>query len=296
LAVLASSRRPVAQSLTYSKGQNVSPAFEGWQTRDDGSSSFVFGYMNANWDEEVNVPIGPDNTFGPAGADAGQPTHFLPNRNRFAFRVPVPPEFGSQELVWTLTSHGVTEKAYASLRADYFIDDIVIASETGALGPGATDPTVRANRPPSVTVEGGKTRQVRVNQPLALVAQVTDDGIPKAPGQGEPLPTAADLARLLREPPRRITVEKSLGLHLSWFVYRGEGRVTFDPLQVKVWEDTRVGANSPWAPLWVAPPLPVDNRWMAQARFDTPGNYVLRARADDGGLLADADVSVMVTK
>jgi len=25
--------------------------------------------------------------------------------------------------------------------------------------------------------------------------------------------------------------------------------VTFDPPQIKPWEDTRAGANSPWAPL-----------------------------------------------
>ena len=54
-------------------------------------------------------------------------------------------------------------------------------------------------------------------------------------------------------PPTRITVGKNLGLHVSWFVYRGPGTVTFDPPQVKAWEDTRAGANSPWAPLWSAP-------------------------------------------
>lgn len=294
LAVLLSGGSHSAQSLSYSKGQNVSPAFEGWETSADGVSSFLFGYMNANWEEEVDVPVGPANSFDLFGADLGQPTHFLPRRNRFVFKVPVPKDFGNQELVWTLTSHGVTEKAYASLRQDYFIDNVVIASETGALGAGSSSPTMRANKPPVVNIEGEKMRQARVGQPVSLVTIVTDDGIPKAPGQGAPLPNPAMIARRTMMPPQRITVGKSLGLHLSWFVYRGSGNVSFDPLQVKVWEDTRAGANSPWAPLWVAPPLPADNKWTTQVVFDTPGTYLLRARADDGGLLTDAQVTVTV--
>jgi hypothetical protein len=57
-------------------------------------------------------------------------------------------------------------------------------------------------------------------------------------------------------PPTRITVGKNLGLHVSWFLYRGPAPVTFDPPQIKPWEDTRAGANSPWAPLWSAPTVP----------------------------------------
>ena len=40
--------------LTYSKGQNVSPAFEGWEQAADGSRYFIFGYMNRNWEEEFD--------------------------------------------------------------------------------------------------------------------------------------------------------------------------------------------------------------------------------------------------
>jgi hypothetical protein len=134
-----------------------------------------------------------------------------------------------------------------------------------------------------------------LGSPITLVALVTDDGIPKAPGQGAPAPNPAAVARRAMLPPQRITVGKALGLHLSWFVYRGSGPVAFDPVQVKPWEDTRAGANSPWAPLWLAPPLPPDGKWVAQATFSTPGTYVLRARADDGGLLSDAEVTVEVT-
>ena len=97
-------------------------------------------------------------------------------------------------------------------------------------------------------------------------------------------------------PPYRPTVAKNLGLHLSWYVYRGGGNVTFDPDQIKAWEDTREGANSPWAPRWVAPPMPPDGKCVTTVTFDQPGTYVLRARADDGALTTDEDVTVTVTR
>lgn len=53
--------------FTYSKGQTVSPAFEGWEPNKDGSFTLYFGYMNPNWEQEFDVPIGPDNHFEPGG-------------------------------------------------------------------------------------------------------------------------------------------------------------------------------------------------------------------------------------
>jgi hypothetical protein len=257
----------------------------------------VFSYMNNNWEEELNVPVGPDNGFNLLGADLGQPTRFLPRRNRFVFKVKVPKDWGNKELVWTLKTNGVTERAYATLRQDYFMDNVVAASETGALGAGASNPTVRANKPPVVQLDGPKTRTVKVGEPLPLAAIVTDDGVPKGMiiGGGGPQPTPAMLARRANMPPQRLTVGKWLGLHMSWFVYSGPGKVSFDPVQVKVWEDTRAGANSPWAPVWVSPPVPEGGKYTANATFDTPGTYVLRARADDGALLGDEELTVTVT-
>jgi len=71
--------------------------------------------------------------------------------------------------------------------------------------------------------------------------------------------------------------------------------VTFDPEQVKSWEDTRTGANSPWAPLWTAPEMPKDGKVVVQATFADPGTYTLRGLADDGGLTGYDDIVVTVT-
>jgi hypothetical protein len=169
-----------AQSLSYTKGQNVAPAYEGWEQAADGTKYFLFGYMNRNWEEEIDVPIGPENGFNVGGADQGQPTHFLPRRNRFVFRVKVPANFGPKdELIWTLTTHGKTEKAYATLRPDYIVDDVVKASETGALGAGTSSPEVRANKPPTLSVKEIKSRTVKVSEPLTIATEVKDDGVPK---------------------------------------------------------------------------------------------------------------------
>ena len=282
---------------SFQAGQDVSPAFEGWEENPDGSFNLVFGYMNRNWQEELDVPIGEDNHFSPGAEDRGQPTHFLPRRNRFTFNVRVPADFGDQELVWTLTTRGRTELAYGSLRTDYKLDYMVIASETGALGIGVSDAESRANTPPTVTLVGDAIRRAAVGQPVTLVARVTDDDLPavrrRAPRRARDGPPTLSATQL--RPPSRITVAKVVGLHLAWFVMRGEGKVTFDPPQVKTWEDTRTGANSPWAPLFRMPAASEDGEWTVQVTFDQPGMYVLRGRADDGGLYHDADVTINVT-
>jgi hypothetical protein len=295
----------VAQSLTYSRGQNVSPAYEGWEIGADGQKYFVFGYMNRNWEEEIDVPVGPENGFNIGDPDQGQPTRFLPRRNRFVFRVPVPKGFSeTDELVWTLTTQGRTERAYASLRLDYQIDDVVRASETGALGAGSSSPEIRANKPPSIEIQGRKSLTVKVGEPVTLTAAVADDGVPKRRGSGLAGAAVANPGsrqltadtRLNRAmlPPSRVTVGKNVGLHVSWFVYRGKGRVQFTPDQIMSWEDTRVGANSPWAPVWVPPQMPPDGKVTVQVTFADPGTYVLRSRADDGALTADGHVTVTV--
>ena len=79
---------------TYTSGQHVEPAFEGWKPNPDGSFSMMFGYMNENWEEEPDVDVGEGNFFSPGEADRGQPTHFLPRRNRFTFEVTVPSDWG----------------------------------------------------------------------------------------------------------------------------------------------------------------------------------------------------------
>src|SRR5690348_16129765 len=64
----------------YLSGQDVSPMFDGWEGNADGTYSFYIGYLNRNSQEELDVPIGPDNKFDLGDGDQGQPTHFYPGR------------------------------------------------------------------------------------------------------------------------------------------------------------------------------------------------------------------------
>ena len=270
---------------SFAAGQNIAPAYEGWEQNEDGSFNLVFGYMNRNWEELIDVPVGPANGIEPAGPDQGQPTHFLPRRNRFVFRVRVPADFGDKELIWTLTTNGKTERAYATLKRDYFINNLVVQANYGASGAAGATPESDVNAAPVISVEGQSFRTVAAGAPLTVRAVVTDDGLPTA------RPLAATSPRL----PGRITTDSATGLRLSWFVYRGSGPVTFDPPQIEVWEDTREGSESPWSPGWSTPEPPEDGVWVVRATFGEPGTYVLRALAHDGGLAVSDDVVVTVT-
>ena len=268
---------------SFGFGQEVVPAYEGWERNPDGSFSLVFGTMNRNWEEELYIPIGLDNNIEPGGPDQGQPTFFLPRRNRFLFRIRVPADFGDQELVWTLTSHGETKRAYGTLKPDYFMDNNVRMANNGA---GASGELFK-NVGPMLTVDGGSTRTVKVNQPVILTAVARDDdGLPKRRSM-RPL----DPGR-----PTSLAPTSATGLRLSWFVYRGAGTVTFDPPQIKVWEDTRGNSNSPWGAGWATPEPPPDNTWVVRATASEPGTYVLRCIANDGGLTAHEDVTFVVTR
>jgi hypothetical protein len=63
---------------------------------------------------------------------------------------------------------------------------------------------------------------------------------------------------------------------------------------VKTWEDTRAFQNSPWSPFWDPPEMPEDGVVRTETIFQEPGEYVMRGRADDGGLTGHVDVTVRV--
>ena len=285
---------PLLQAETFMQSRPVWPAFEGWRPNPDGTFNLMFGYMNENWEQQPFVEIGDNNFFSPGEPDQGQPTNFFPRRNRFTFEVSVPADWGDREMVWTLNVNGVEAKAYGTLKPDYLVDNMVIASETGSLGIGVSSPESRANIPPVLTIQGDEVRTAEVGEAITLVVQLEDDGLPRS--RSSSTRSESDLLRVLFRAPQKPTVNKINALYMSWNVYRGEGRVTFDPPQTKVWKDTRVSANSPWGSLWLPPEIPDDGMVEVTATFDEPGTYVLWVRADDGGLYADGYITVNVTE
>ena len=163
------------------------------------------------------------------------------------------------------------------------MDDNVRMANNGAGVSGA----LFKNVAPVLEVRGGSTRTVKADAPVTLTAVAHDeDGLPK-PRRMRPV----DPGR-----PTSLTPIAATGLRLSWFVYRGAVPVTFDPVQTKVWEDTRANSNSPWGAGWETPEPPPDNQWVVQATFSEPGAYVLRCIAHDGALETYEDVMFVVTE
>ncbi len=272
LPMFAQPNFPTAIPQTkFNSGQDVVPSFDGWIHNKDGTITFVFGYLNRNYKEEVVLPPGPDNKVEPGNAqDQGQPTFFLPRRHAFVYRVTVPADWGQKELVWTITAHGKTEKAYASTQLEEEITPRVIMTR-GGLSPGLDDP----NKPPSVSIV--PVTSATVASPVTLTALITDDGLPKP----RVLKVRADVAPGKAQTNSAGGRPRS-GISVSWYEYRGPAKVTFAPA-----EPVRVG--TPGQPL-------VDGKAQAVANFTEPGTYVLRATADDGGLSTTADVTVTVTR
>src|SRR5271169_6350257 len=132
LAVCAAflSMSAACAQVQYARGQNVAPVFEGWERNSDDTFSMVFGYLNRNYEEEIDLPVGPANsiTLGvETVGDRGQPTHFYPRRQRFLFRVVVPKDWDpKQKVVWTLTSRGRTDVAKGWLQPEWELSPDVI--------------------------------------------------------------------------------------------------------------------------------------------------------------------------
>lgn len=264
--------------VRYASGQNVVPVFEGWEHNADGSFTMVFGYMNRNYEEEVDVPIGRDNAFEPRTPDEGQPTHFYPRRQQFMFRVKVPADWGKKDLVWTLTSHGKTEKAYGSLWPVWEIDRNMY--QQNRAGPGELG---EPDDPPSIKITGPAERTAIVGQPLSIAATVTDDGRPtpraSRSGTGN-LPTRTPpVDRVGPRPANPVTqavvrLDPGMRLGVIWVVHRRSvpAAVSFAPAK------TAVTAGSA----------------ATKVTFSQPGDYTIRAYADDGILLDSADVTILV--
>jgi len=260
----ASAQPPAPTYISQTKfnaGQDVVPVYEGWLRNADGTFTFVFGYFNRNWKEQLVIPAGPDNKLEPGPADRGQPTCFLPRRQSWIFRVQVPADWGNKELVWTLTAHGRSEKAYATLTPEEEISERIIMSG-GNLNPGEDDP----NKPPAIAI--ASIPPVTVGRPVSLTALVTDDGLPKprrAPEANRGTIPTAQSNTVMGVRPRGLTV--------TWFEYRGPAQVIFDP---------------------VGPTSATNGQASTTALFANPRTYILRATANDGALSTSADIVVTV--
>ncbi len=232
----------VNSDVRATRGQTVSPVYEGWYQQ-DGTTYGVFSYFNGNTAEVVNVPIGPQNKFEPGPIDQGQPTRFVPGKQSGMFAVPLPKDPRS-ELTWTLTVNGQTLAIPTARDSLYAITPL---KEMAGYYPGNTPPVLKlkqSGRSAQGTAGITVSRRTTVGMRLALDAWVTDDGVPP-PASGESSG---------REGRRRS------GLSVTWSVIRGADGVT-------------IAAPAPEI---------IEGRASTTATFAKPGAYLLRVRASDG--------------
>jgi hypothetical protein len=249
-----------SNNVRYARGQSVQPVFEGWEKNPDGTFSMWFGYLNRNYEERLNIPVGPNNGFN--GEDMGQTEVFEPRRSRFAFKVVVPADFPKgRDLVWTVTANGVTQKAFGSLWPVWEVDQSTISANRGSRT--AIDFDEPPNAAPRV-VNPPPKQTASVGTPLELTLQVEDDGNPRPR-----VDRGASVAGLKGRPAERPLNDS---LRVSWVQWRGPGLAKFDPRVIRV----------------------VDGKATTKVTFDKPGNYVLRGYAEDASIHTPHDVTVAV--
>jgi hypothetical protein len=240
--------------IKYSRGQNVVPVFEGWVANPDGTFSLIFGYFNRNWEENVFIPVGPDNRID-GGPDRGQPTAFTPRRERNKFEIIVPKDFGTKEVVWTLTSRGKTERAFGALVPQEVLTRRMVLANTGRdFSDDDTGDEQSVNVPATLTINPieAVTRPNRATVALS----VTDDGT---------RPRGYAFGRQTGRPVRVV-----------WTTYRGPALAAFEPPRSEL-------------------PDPKGGKLTTAVTFPVAGNYTLRASATDiGGYVTNKDVTVVV--
>jgi len=254
--------------IRFSNGMSVVPYLEGWIRNADGSFDFVFGYFNRNIEEELAIPAGPDNSVMPGGPDRGQPTYFQPRRQPRIVRVRVPKDWGDKTLTWSITANGRTEKVVSKLLpAEEMNEHMMSAGGSNTITFGEED----LNRPPTIVV--APVAAATAGTPVTLVANVTDDGLPKPRPPAAPTPAAPPTPDSRFQSQRNNSAPRaSLGLRVTWIEYRGPAKASFD-----------------------ANPVPVaDGKAVTNVRFAAPGTYTLVGMANDGRLSTRTELTVVV--
>lgn len=232
-------------------GSSITGAFEGWYYNADGSRTWLLGYLNRNFGQALDVPIGPNNRIEPGGPDLGQPTHFMPGRNWGMFTVPVPKDFKETDtFTWTIVANGQSMTIPLRVKPDYVVSpfsDVAVKN---------TPPVIRLFEQSAPTIQGpiatvatAIPRTATVGAPLELPLWATDDA-KYSSGNNAPQ----------RNPPPAV--------RLTWTKYRGPGTVTFDKPKPE-FEKLPSGE------------LPFSGKATTSAKFSEAGDYVLHVTAND---------------
>ncbi len=241
-----------------SQGDLVAPMFNGWIANEDGSVTYIFGFVNKNREEIVDIPIGPNNRIEPTQLNGGQPTHFpvysrggfVGLQERGVFAVTVPADMNRAEVMWTLSHAGHTWSVPARATSPAY----EMSRAPAAFG--SLNPAIRfdLNGPESSDREGVYASRITtsVGKPVTLSAYIQD--------RGE------------RD---EYEVESVYPLGTEWILHQGPAKPNIEMARITgrqrgatAGEDGATSTNG-----WV--------EVKTQATFQEPGDYVIRLRVDN---------------
>ena len=188
IPALAGPARALGQVTTpeyaAARGSTVTPAYEGWHPNPDGTVTLSWGFYNRNTEEDLRIPLGPDNFVEPAALHGVQPTHLPAGRRWGVFGVVIPADF-EEEVRWTLRIRGGTFSVPANLSPEWEIPG------PGGDARGGLSPELSfAEGGPWTSGPAGGTADAtgEAGAAVALDVWVRPAGAAGARGTGEPPP------------------------------------------------------------------------------------------------------------
>lgn len=270
-ALEAQVRRPL--QAYPSSGLPVSPVLEGWYDNGDGTYTISFGYWNRNREDVVEIPVGENNSIEPAEFDGKQPTTFLPGRHRGVFGVTISEDMRDEDIWWSIRSAGDVHRApgrthAAPYQLDWYarphgtLPPLVWFESEGWAGQG----------PPGVMAQESLTASVGSRITLSV--------------------NARDLSA---RDPEDFRFREAIPVRVVWSKYQGPGEVEFTRHESTPEPEVEESEGGPGGRgargggrFGARRPSPErielsEGRGTASvyATFSEPGDYVLRAQADN---------------
>ncbi len=239
------------------KGDLVGPMFNGWIKNEDDSVTMIFGFVNRNREEIVDIPLGPNNRIEPAQFDGAQPTHFptyerggfVGLQERGVFAVTVPSEMAGTEVVWTLNHAGHNYSVPGRATSSAYEMGLGEAA-LGSLNPAVAFVKGGAESTDREGIYGAKV-MATVGKPVNLSAFVQDRG------------NRANYedVKMLEFP-----------LGTEWIMHQGPAVPEFSSAKITGKErgsDSEIVTQDGWTVV------------QTEATFWEPGDYVIRLRVDN---------------
>jgi hypothetical protein len=280
LAQSPQNRPPLPMEPLGTQGEAIYPALEGWGPHKDGSIVILLGYYNRNR-TTLDIPVGPNNRIEPGGPDLGQPTVFEPSRQHGVFAIKVPKDFGNKKYTWTLVANGHTASVSFWTNPAYWVDFF----QNPASG---NQPPVIKFAPDGPPLSGPplgvvQTLTTTVEKPVTLRLWASDAPATRKGAEAELAALRGSVTNRSAPPPAAVIGTQVVGgtpagrgggggggpapdIVVNWRRHRAPGNVSFTPERI---------------PLQTKGDHSLFLEAVTTAKFDAPGEYVLRAQVND---------------